>query len=111
MGIAKKRCVVCLGVVKVFGLFFGAIKYNVVNVYVLLAEGEGEEGPMEQMEQMIITNGFVDERGHYLVNGTSYEIYDPNTNTVTVVVGPPPYTNGVSVNQHTDQSDNSSYHC
>lgn len=48
------------------------------------------------MEQMIITSGFVDKRGHYLVNGTSYEIYDPYTNTITVVVGPPPYTNGVS---------------
>ena len=48
------------------------------------------------MDQIIITNGFVDERGHYLVNGSSYEIYDPYTNTVTVVVGPPPYANGVS---------------
>lgn len=51
------------------------------------------------MDQIIITNGFVDERGHYLVNGNSYEIYDPYTNTVTVVVGPPPYTSGVSIKQ------------
>ncbi|KAK6639973.1 hypothetical protein RUM43_008250 [Polyplax serrata] len=56
-------------------------------------EVEGEE-PV--MDQIIITNGFVDERGHYLVNGNSYEIYDPYSNTVTVVVGPPPYTNGVT---------------
>lgn len=56
-------------------------------------EMEGEE---TVMDQIIITNGFVDERGHYLVNGSSYEIYDPYTNTVTVVVGPPPYANGVS---------------
>lgn len=59
----------------------------------LIEDAEGEEG---QMEQLIITNGFVDERGHYLVNGTSYEIYDPYTNTVTVMVGPPPYASGVT---------------
>lgn len=54
------------------------------------------EGEEPVMDQIIITNGFVDERGHYLVNGNSYEIYDPYSNTVTVVVGPPPYTNGVT---------------
>lgn len=62
-------------------------------VLFFISEVEGEE-PV--MDQIIITNGFVDERGHYLVNGNSYEIYDPYSNTVTVVVGPPPYTNGVT---------------
>nr|CAD7206105.1 unnamed protein product [Timema douglasi] len=51
-------------------------------------------GP-EDPPQFIYTNGFVDQNGLYFINGGSYELYDPYSGNVTVVVGPaPPYPGG-----------------
>jgi len=56
--------------------------------------------PMEEQPQYIYaTNGYVDQTGGppppvYYINGSGYELYDPYSGNVTVVVGPAPHFGG-----------------
>lgn len=56
--------------------------------------------PMEEQPQFIYaTNGYVDQTGGppppvYYINGSGYELYDPYSGNVTVVVGPAPHFGG-----------------
>lgn len=56
--------------------------------------------PMEEHPQYIYaTNGYVDQTGGpppplYYINGSGYELYDPYSGNVTVVVGPAPHFGG-----------------
>lgn len=56
--------------------------------------------PMEEQPQYIYTtNGYVDQTGAppppvYYINGSGYELYDPYSGNVTVVVGPAPHFGG-----------------
>ncbi|XP_069693584.1 serine-rich adhesin for platelets-like isoform X1 [Periplaneta americana] len=56
--------------------------------------------PMEEQPHYIYaTNGYVDQTGGpppglYYINGSGYELYDPYSGNVTVVVGPAPHYGG-----------------
>lgn len=55
--------------------------------------------PIEEQPQYIYaTNGYVDQTGGpppvYYINGSGYELYDPYSGNVTVVVGPAPHFGG-----------------
>ncbi|KAJ9582685.1 hypothetical protein L9F63_022968, partial [Diploptera punctata] len=56
--------------------------------------------PVEEPPQYVYaTNGYVDQTGApppslYYINGSGYELYDPYSGNVTVVVGPAPHYGG-----------------
>ncbi|XP_066997254.2 serine-rich adhesin for platelets [Anabrus simplex] len=62
-------------------------------VHQLENAGVADHEPTEPPDtpHFLCTNGYVDQGGVYYINGGSYELYDPYTGNVTVVVGPAPH--------------------
>lgn len=58
------------------------------------ADSDRADVQTDDSPQYVYSGGYVDQGGVYYINGGSYELYDPYTGNVTVVVGPAPHYAG-----------------